>query len=182
MTYDIEAICDPEANEIPHAPLPSFWFNRLKIMIDQKKLCIRKTWFILCSDLLAKPAEPRARVLAHGQVSIIEERENDNEMTDRSFLNRRTRTYSMTICTSVADMNLDKKNFDPLLIRIPSEGDRALCYNTSKSKGQILNGHTTLLPPWGKRRGGCRCLAIDVKEGLAVCIYRSRTINCQPFF
>ena len=53
-THDVERVRDPEAHEIPRAPLATLWFNRLQIMVVQHELSICQSRLTLYRQLVHK--------------------------------------------------------------------------------------------------------------------------------
>lgn len=63
---DVEGVGDPEADEVPGAPLPALWLDGLEIVVGEHELGSGQARLVLDGELVAPSPEAGSRALVHG--------------------------------------------------------------------------------------------------------------------
>lgn len=63
---DVERVGDPEAHEVPGAPLPALWLDGLEVVVGEHELGGGQARLVLDGELVAPSPEAGSRALIHG--------------------------------------------------------------------------------------------------------------------
>lgn len=63
---DVERVGDPEAHEVPGAPLPALWLDGLEVVVCEHELGGGQARLVFDGELVAPSSEAGSRALVHG--------------------------------------------------------------------------------------------------------------------